>query len=182
MFAGNNILRIVYKEILPGDYRKFEALSNDQDSGGGARDLRFSPHREFVKMFAKMYPMQVRTGVFSGYLYYNDQLGNIQNNTSYYHSPTDSRGNEGRIANVDKCISKHIIPPATAGTVIFLLIQLDDNTVWPHFTVLQTIGKDQTLSPLIKDILLKCYAQNRRANVAMCGYTDFVTGGKFCNS
>jgi hypothetical protein len=33
--------RILYKEIVEGDLRKFRAESNDAATGGGARDLRF---------------------------------------------------------------------------------------------------------------------------------------------
>ena len=39
----SNVKLIIYKKIVDGDLRKFSATSNDQPSGGGARDLRFSP-------------------------------------------------------------------------------------------------------------------------------------------
>lgn len=35
------IAEILFHEIVSGDIRKFNAESNDADSGGGARDLRF---------------------------------------------------------------------------------------------------------------------------------------------
>ena len=35
------VARILYREITEGDLRKVLAKSNDSDTGGGARDLRF---------------------------------------------------------------------------------------------------------------------------------------------
>jgi len=54
--AVAGVKRIVYKEIVEGDFRKFKAESNDADTGGGARDLRFRPHDEFAKVFRELFP------------------------------------------------------------------------------------------------------------------------------
>ena len=43
----SNVKLVIYKKIVDGDLRKFSATSNDQPSGGGARDLRFSPAKDF---------------------------------------------------------------------------------------------------------------------------------------
>ena len=51
----SNVKLIIYKKIVDGDLRKFSATSNDQPSGGGARDLRFSPAGEFMAAFEKMF-------------------------------------------------------------------------------------------------------------------------------
>lgn len=42
------IAEILFHEIADGDVRKFNAESNDADTGGGARDLRFSLRFEAV--------------------------------------------------------------------------------------------------------------------------------------
>ena len=50
---------VIYKKIVDGDLRKFAATSNDQPTGGGARDLRFSPAKEFMGAF-KNYFLNLR--------------------------------------------------------------------------------------------------------------------------
>ena len=46
--AMSDVKLVVYKKIVDGDLRKFSATSNDTQTGGGARDLRFSPAAEFM--------------------------------------------------------------------------------------------------------------------------------------
>lgn len=44
---AQGVKRFIFKELVEGDFRKFFAQSNDTDSGGGARDLRYKPQKEF---------------------------------------------------------------------------------------------------------------------------------------
>ena len=57
MPSGNlGIARIVFREILDGDRRKFVAKSNDTDTGGGARDIRFRSWTKLKTVFRRMFP------------------------------------------------------------------------------------------------------------------------------
>jgi hypothetical protein len=50
------IKRIVYYEIVEGDFRKFQAVSNDAPTGGGARDLRFRQYEKFLEVLKRLFP------------------------------------------------------------------------------------------------------------------------------
>jgi len=47
MAGTGQVTRFVFKELKDGDLRKFTATSADANSGGGARDQRFSPYDKF---------------------------------------------------------------------------------------------------------------------------------------
>ena len=85
----SNVKLVIYKKIVDGDLRKFSATSNDQPSGGGARDLRFSPAKDFLPVFEKMFPNQdgrILRGCFS---WADHDATDVE-----IHTPTKSRSNE----------------------------------------------------------------------------------------
>ena len=59
---------VIYKKIVEGDLSKFTATSNVTPSGGGARDLRFSPAKEFFPVFQKLFPFGADKGTLHGHL------------------------------------------------------------------------------------------------------------------
>ena len=67
--SSNNldVKLVIYKKIVEGDLSKFTATSNITPSGGGARDLRFSPATEFFPVFQRMFTQNgpILSGYFS---------------------------------------------------------------------------------------------------------------------
>jgi len=173
------IARIVYKEIVGGDRRKFEATSNDSQTGGGARDLRFSPYEKFSRVFEKMFPSMDDKGISAGSFHWLVN-GKETVGRAYFHPPTNARPNEGRIANVDKYLPTNSLPSEKDGTTILIILQRDDGTVWPHFTTDRSLDAD-AWHDKVRDTILACLRAQRRAGTSTCGFIDFVTKEVFCN-
>ncbi|MBF4237467.1 hypothetical protein, partial [Vibrio anguillarum] len=128
------VARILYKEIVPGDLRKIHAVSNDADTGGGARDFRFGSYQSIAATVMQMFPIPVvesrrRSGVlvpttiYSGKFYWK-QNGIVQTAMSYFEPPTDARPAEGRITKVHEqpSLSTALMPTPTDGNRVFLLL------------------------------------------------------------
>jgi len=173
------ITRIVYKEIVEGDRRKFEAQSNDAQTGGGARDLRFSPYEKFRPVFKRLLPNKDSKGIYSGQFHWMEN-GQERTSQAFFHPPTSVRPNEGRIANVDKCLPKNSLPPSSSGITILLLVQHDDGTVWVDFTTDQSLGSGGW-HPSVSNAILGCLHARRGSNVSMCAFVDFESKEVFCN-
>ena len=188
------VARILYKEIVPGDLRKIHAVSNDADTGGGARDFRFGSYQSIAATVMQMFPTSVvenrrRNGVvvpttiYSGQFYWN-QNGIVQTATSYFEPPTDARPAEGRITRVHEqpSLSSALMPTPTAGNRVFLLlIQLLDSTVWPFYAEEQTLRTAGLWDPQVASRMLQCIDSRRRADQAIIGFFDFTNGGAYCN-
>ena len=54
----DRVILVVFKQLVEGDLRKFKAESNDADTGGGARDLRFRPYDRFDGAFERLFPVE----------------------------------------------------------------------------------------------------------------------------
>lgn len=175
----SGIARIIYKEIVSGDRRKFEARSNDSPTGGGARDLRFSPYERFVTVFERMFPHVNERGVRVGRFFWVEGTHTVSRE-AYFHPPTSSRANEGRLANVDKVLPVDQLPDTASGRAILLLIQRKDGTVWPHFTTENSLRSDEW-NEQVRDQILACIQAMRTSKVAVSGYIDFETEGTYCN-
>jgi len=173
------IARIVYKEILEGDRRKFEAQSNDAQTGGGARDLRFRPYDKFLPVFERLFPDKDENDICVGRFTWME--GKKQDsNDAFFHPPTNARPNEGRIASVDKFLPLNSLPPQEDGTTILMIIQRDDGTVWPSFTTDVSLASG-AWHEAVSNIVLTCLRAHRRAGVSCCGYIDYETSEVFCN-
>jgi len=188
------IARILYKEIVAGDLRKFEAKSNDTPSGGGARDLRFGNYTSIEPIVKKLFPRQVplkrlRKGKettvqgFEGdFVWERDHK--VDSKTVIFEPPTTARPTEGRIARVHEqpALDPTPILPLKVNDKVFLLFaQRNDGQVWPFFTTessLQTVGD---WDPRVAEEILKCIAERRAGGVAVIGYRDFVSGEGYCN-
>jgi len=177
--TGTGITRIVYKEIVSGDRRKFEAQSNDTPSGGGARDLRFSPYAEFIKVFERMLPTRDANGVNSGRFTWMEK-GVQKSGDAFFHPPTVARNNEGRIASVDKYMPLNTLPPEDEGITILIIYQIKDGTVWPCFTTDKSL-ESGAWHAAVSTIILKCLHAHRRAGTSCCGFIDYETSEVFCN-
>lgn len=188
----NGIARIVFKEIPAGDRRKFVARSNDADTGGGARDLRFRNWDNWNDVLICLFPTpvpvlrrrgntQVQVTVYQGCFHWVDPNGIPCSKEVLLEPPTDARPNEGRIAQVHKYGCFQVLPPTEGtGRLLLLLVQKDDETVWPVFATEYSLEHDNW-HPQVASFLLEALRAVRPANITPYGYVDFVTEQKYYN-
>lgn len=178
--SGNRIVRVVFKEILSGDRKKFTATSNDNpEAGGGARDLRFSPYSKFAPIFEKLMPEQDEIGIRLGRFHWLDGEDRMSVEAKF-HPPTNARPHEGRLANVDKCLPLDQIQLDENGTEILILAQDSDGAVWPYVTTADSL-RSRSWDPVLQTAILNCLGGARRSGTAMVGYIDFENGDRYCN-
>lgn len=170
----SNVELVIYKKIVDGDLRKFSATSNDQPSGGGARDLRFSPAEEFIPAFKKMFPHR-EGNLLSGYFSWE----NHSPTAVTIHPPTNSRPNEIRIGRVHECFPNSIVP-SDASDCVLLLILDDTGKVWPYFTSEHSLRTDNW-HPAIKEEILKGLTAHRGERVTPMGYINISDGRSYTN-
>lgn len=170
----SDVMLVIYKKIVYGDLKKFYAKSNDEPSGGGARDLRFSPATEFMKAFEKMFS-PYKDGILQGYFSWE----NHEDTEVFIKPPTNSRSNEMRIATVNKCFPAQVIPKDVSDCIL-LIIQDDNGKVWPYFTSKYSLKNDDW-HPMIKDKILKGLNAKRSSKISPMGYIDIADGGSFTN-
>lgn len=184
---AGHVARILYKEIVEGDRRKADAESNDSASGGGARDFRF-PYVSVLPAVELIFPEKILRRdkvVHQGTFFWRDP-GSTQvvSRTAEFMSPTRSRPTEGWISQVPKfsCFDTDRIPRGGVGNrVLLLLIQLHDQSVWPHFAEESTLRVKGAWDPSVAQELLSCLDARRAANRAVIGYIDFTKSRRFCN-
>lgn len=169
-----NVKLVVYKRIVEGDLSKFTATSNITPTGGGARDLRFSPAKEFFPVFKKMFPND-HDGVLQGFFSWADH----EPTRVEIHPPTNSRPNEIRIGTIHECFPASVVP--TDSTDCVLLIVLDGSgKVSPYFTSLRSLRNDNW-HPAVKDPIIAGLTADRGPNITAMGYVDIENGRSYTN-
>lgn len=172
--ANPGVKIVVYKRIVSGDLSKFTATSNITQSGGGARDLRFSPASEFFPVFQRMFPTS-DNGVLRGQFFWN----NHNPTDAEIHPPTNSRPNEVRIGRIHECFPQDCIPEECQDCILLLI--LDNNQkVYPYFTSLQSLRHDGWHPAIKEPIIDGLYAQ-RSIKTTPMGYVDLETGRNYTN-
>lgn len=166
---------VIYKKIVAGDFRKFRAESNDTPTGGGARDLRFSPANEFTAQFNRMFTQAGSAGTLTGQFYWNG----LPPTDVTIHQPTNARPNEVRIGTVHECFPVQVVPTDSTDCVLLLILRSDDR-VYPAFTSERSLRHDNW-HPAIKDPILRGLAANRAANITPMGYVDIENGREWHN-
>lgn len=183
------VKRVVYRQVLAGDRRKFAAQSNDSPTGGGARDMRFN-HEHFGPIFRLLLPrtdskIRRRNGVatdltiWCGTLrsHYGDQQLTAQ---VEYEPPTDARGAEGRLARVHQIPGlAGNLPDDTGDTLFVLFVQQDNDDVYSHFV---TLGELNGWHQAVRDPIQQCAAAPRRANIAIAGWINFASHSTYCHT
>ena len=99
------IAEVLCHEITEADIRKINATSNDAQTGGGARDLRFSI--DYAPCLDRFFPQEVtyegrtpyRIGMFE---HYDANGKRTTERVRYAFQPTDARPREVRIAQISK--------------------------------------------------------------------------------
>lgn len=205
MTAAGTLRRFVFKELKDGDLRKFQAASNNAASGGGARDQRYSPYAEFDKVFSHMFSgrsqksRKMRDGSSKISTIYDadvsvhlDDTGIDPANTKLnivvengenlavmnmkYWPPTNGRGFEGRLAQVNKL---QLNPPSNEGRVFLMLIEDSSLSAirlafLTEHAVLNTQGWHPEIAKFFKTIFEK-----PEADSAVMGYRDLVLNQSF---
>jgi hypothetical protein len=185
----SGVKRVIYKEILDGDRRKFEARSNDARSGGGARDLRFS-FEAFEPAFKAIFPevaQEIRKregerdelGILRGEFHWMEE-GGVRHAPASFEPPTDARPAEGRIPQINSYGCFRDIPEKGGGRLFLLLVQREDDTVWPGFATEDSLRSGKW-DPRVASEILRCVGAVRNAGVAVAGYMDYTTGRTYCN-
>lgn len=189
------VARILYKEIKQGDLLKILARSNRTQSGGGARDFRFGSYQRLLPVIKRMFPGSVKEtrkrggtniqiDVHKGEFFWEDSQGTVFRKDSFFESPTDARGAEGRIVRVPEyaCFDTRLIPKGGQGNrVLLLLIQLEDDSVWPHFAEEKTLRTPGVWHAAVAKEIVACIDAKRHPNHAVIGYRDFTSTTSYCN-
>ena len=179
MVTGNKpptgVKLVIYKKIVAGDFKKFRAESNITPTGGGARDLRFSPSYEFMVQFSRMFTAPGADDTLTGQFYWSD----LPPTDVIIHQPTNSRPNEVRIATVHECFPVQVVPVDCDDCVLLLVLREDDR-VYPAFTSERSLQKDNW-HPAVKEPILRGLHANRRANITPMGYVDIENGREWTN-
>lgn len=129
--AGASVKRIIFREVMPGDLRKFTATSADANTGGGARDFRFTPFNKFDGVFARALPgrakePRVRNNVRTSVTLYTANVsvprknGTAATRELRFEPPTTARDGEGRLAQLSKF---GLEPPTNEGRFLLLIIE-----------------------------------------------------------
>jgi hypothetical protein len=189
-----SVIRVVFKEIVSGDLRKFRAESNDSETGGGARDLRFSPYGEFAGVFGEMFSDRVKENrrrgginteieVLKGDLTWDDPATNSQRSKPiYFEPPTDVRPGEGRIPRVHEYPPFQVPVADNEGRVLLLFIQRGDGSVWSAFATENSLRSGQGWDPAVSRGLLACLDAPRPRNQTAQGYLNLRAGTRYCNA
>ncbi len=187
----DEVKRVVFKQVVEGDFRKFRAQSNDADTGGGARDLRFRPYDEFVKVFRCLFPAvrvekRKRGGemadveILVGRFHWWDD-GKVASKEATFEPPTDARPNEGRIPVVYQYPPFNELPPTNEGRMVVLLIQRADDSVWPHFATEDSLRSGCWEDSVARAILRSLDAR-RAANQVARGYIDLTSAKEYSDA
>ncbi|MDT7530579.1 hypothetical protein OVY29_18110 [Sphingopyxis sp. SE2] len=177
--AGANVKRIIFREVMPGDLRKFTATSADSNTGGGARDFRFTPFEKFDGVFARALPgrekkPRVRNGVRTSVTLYTADVSIPKKNGSAstrelrFEPPTTAREGEGRLAQLSKF---GLEPPAGEGRFFLLIIEDASANVILTFYSEQDLASGQWHS-VVNDFFKKVLATPQKTN-ANQGFIDF---------
>jgi hypothetical protein len=182
--------RIVYKEILAGDLRKLRGESNDTQSGGGARDLRF-PWRAFRPVMHLIFTREETRGAKafrSALVNYVDDAGDPRTTKLEYWPATPSRPSEDRVSKVHSspALGGSRMPAADRGRVFVVLSQFTTGEVRCDYAYEDDLRAGKWASA-VRTAILGCAASTAEKNltrtanfVPIQGYWDFTDGTGFC--
>lgn len=192
------IARVLWKEILPGDRRKFLAQSNNEpQTGGGARDLRFGGGSLIEPVVLAMFPKAVsvtrrRKGLpinltrYEGRFYWKPagpaSSGAISSEAAFIEPPTTARPSEWRLTRVHTygVFQAELPPEAPEDRVLLLLIQLNNGEIWPRFTTESSL-RTSAWSQKFRTHVLQCLEQPRPSGQAAFGYLELATMTNYCH-
>lgn len=187
-FAADALVRLVYREVLPGDVAKFAGKSNITPSGGGARDFRFRPYSKFQGIFERLLTgrkteTRVRNKVRTPTLIYTstvtvtDVTGTVSVRPIEFEPPTTARDDEGRLPRLSAY--GMTVPTGSVGRVLLLLYQTGNGNLTLNLaTEADLLGN--VWDATVTKHLLDCLAEKRPEGHAAQGFFDLSTGESFC--
>ena len=189
-FAPAELVRLVYREVLPGDVAKFQGKSNLTPSGGGARDFRFRPYSKFQGIFEKLLSgrkteTRIRKGLPTATLIYTDTVtvtdatGTASTRQIEFEPPTTAREDEGRLPRLNAY--GMVVPTGAVGRVLLLLYQTGNGSLFLNFAT-ETDLRAGAWNATVARHLLDCLDEERPASHAAQGFFDLSSGESFCKS
>ena len=200
----DGVKRILAREVLDGDVKKFQALSNDAPTGGGARDLRLRPADAFVEFLSRMFPTtrpvsrRANVGgkgeVRVGELHWKDGPGGKDRRAPIeVWEPTASRKGEIRLGQVhrygldetvQRLVAKQILEKAVSGKIsrkrenriLLLLIETNSGRIYPACVMGASLTSPKWPDD-VRRFLSACLDESGRK--AACGWLDLSTGTSF---
>lgn len=194
--ASSPVQRLLYKQLLAGDFRKLTGTSNNAPkAGGGARDIRL-PYTAFDPVFAELLPgiemdlrkeagiaRRVMSPVRTGPVHVTLASGPAVE-TMRWERPTPSRPTEGRIPTVHEVAATSALLAAqtAAGDSSFLLIVQDHSgQLRVHAAHAADLRSGKWAEQVAKPILAHLDSPRRRRDRAACGYLDFTDGTRYAH-
>lgn len=160
-----SVTRILFSKLEDGDLKKFRAQSNDAPTGGGARDLRFSPNDEFWPFFQRMFLDQSpknhdseHDGDISADIKWRNPDGTENGGKMVVKEPTESRKNECRIARIHSYGLDTLIPTKLP---VFMMFSLINGDIRIEFTTQQSLQNDDWHSEIKKIIESEVYRKRK---------------------
>ena len=128
-------VKVFYQQVVSGDIQKFHRKSNLANTGGGARDLRVSPNKDFWDPLETFFPTKKNSRERTGIIL-SEADTSTKTVTTSLMAPTDARPNECRICKIFEIDGWEIseqdfTSKKNSGYEWFYLLILDDkNQVW----------------------------------------------------
>ncbi len=177
--ASASVKRIIFREVMEGDLKKFTATAAPSGTGGGARDLRFRPFDKFDGVFARCLPgretVERRRGGKREQIQIYTASANVvgSNNRSTkkeiaFESPTTARPDEGRLAKVHELA---LDVPKGEGRLLILLIQDANNDLIITFFSEKDL-KSGEWHPSVTDFFRQVFSKPHRSHATQ-GFIDF---------
>ena len=169
------IEEILFHEITEADIRKINASSNNANTGGGARDLRFA--KAFAPVLDRLFPPEI---VYEGRTPY--RVGSFEHVTAegetiidqmrYAFQPTTARPNEIRIAQINKTNSFLDLPDISDDDGVLFFAFIRRTCELPQYFTEKQIG-DQGSNPIIASRMREALYE-RRGNKAVVFSVDLL--------
>lgn len=185
--ASQTTIRVLYKEIRDSDVRKLLAQSNDSDTGGGARDIRYRDFDTIRPIITKLFSTPIRKTkiVHTGNLHWiDDKSHKTVSKMAEFWEPTDARPGEGRLAKVHTfaCFEpkRMAVAQSEGGRILLLLVQQSDLSVWPYYVSETSLRTNKAWDQKVATAIIDCLDQGGGRNATQ-GYVDFTNNTRYCN-
>lgn len=165
------IAEVLFREITEADIRKINASSNDSQTGGGARDLRFGI--DFAPVLNRLFSEEIvyegrtpyRVGVFEHY-HANGERTSEQ--VRYAFQPTNARPGEVRIAQINKINFFMDLPEVcdADGILFIALIRKTEGFPQAQYLTERQIGASGS-NPIIAAVMREAIRKRKGRNAVV---------------
>lgn len=141
---------LYFQEVLPGDIKKYQAMSASSGTGGGARDLRISPINVYEQTLRRMFPNPSDGHATTGTIVW-ESGGAVRQSEVTLQSPTNARRTELRIGRFYDIGGWEIDPAQydlerSQGLIWFYILEMGlDGIVYARLLQLQHLGLEDPL-------------------------------------